>query len=149
LNERSRRVWAASEAAAIGRGGISAVSKATGICRRPIRLGLAELHSDTPLPTNQIRKPGGGRKKCTETDHELLTALDALVEPVTRGDPMKPLRWTCKRERTLAVELQSQGHQVGRETVGRLLTLSIQRMRIIRWQSVLSAEQGAHLRTWS
>lgn len=121
LDERSRRIWAASEAESIGYGGISAESTATGLCPRSIRRGLDELQSSSPLPVGSIRHPGGGRKRCTDKDKTLLKSLDALVEPFTRGDPMKPLRWTCKSERTLAAELQAQGHQVGRETVGNLL----------------------------
>ncbi|MDR2642170.1 MAG: ISAzo13 family transposase [Planctomycetaceae bacterium] len=121
FDERSRRLWAATEATGIGRGGISAVSLATGLCRRSIRLGLQELDAVSPLPSSMIRQPRGGRKKCTDKDKTLLKALDALVEPLTRGDPTRPLRWTCKSERTLAAELQAQGHQVGRETVGHLL----------------------------
>jgi hypothetical protein len=87
FDERSRRLWAATEATGIGRGGISAVSLATGLCRRSIRLGLQELDAVSPLPSSMIRQPRGGRKKCTDKDKTLLKALDALVEPLTRGDP--------------------------------------------------------------
>jgi hypothetical protein len=120
-DERSRRVWAAAEAASLGRGGISAVSLATGIGRRSIRNGIQELHSDHPLPFGRIRCSGGGRKKSTAQDTTLLQSLDALVEPVTRGDPERPLRWTCQSGRTLAAELRLQGHPVSHHTVGRLL----------------------------
>jgi hypothetical protein len=124
LGERARRLWAATEARAIGRGGISRVAEATGLSRITIRAGLNELRS-TPGGegdvVGRVRRPGGGRKPLTEHDPELLSALEALVDPVTRGDPMSPLRWTCKSADKLASELTASGHPASERTVSRLL----------------------------
>jgi hypothetical protein len=125
LDERSRRQWAASEAQELGYGGISAVAKATGLSRDTIRLGVQELrhrkaHPDEPV-SPRLRKPGAGRKALTTLDPDLLAALERLVEPLTRGDPESPLRWTCKSTRTLAGELTGQGHPVSDRTVAALL----------------------------
>jgi DDE family transposase len=125
MDERMSRQWAAAEAAAYGWGGVRAVSEATGMSPHTIRKGSAELaeraaNPGTPIPT-RIRRPGGGRKCCTESDPELTTALELLVDPATRGDPMSPLRWTCKSTTRLAEELTRQGHLVSPSTVGRLL----------------------------
>jgi Rhodopirellula transposase DDE domain len=124
LDERARRLWAATEARAIGRGGISRVADATGLSRTTIRAGLNELHS--PLADKQgtdgrVRRLGGGRKPLTEHDPKLLRALEILVDPVTRGDPMSPLRWTCKSADKLASELTASGHPTSERSVGRLL----------------------------
>ena len=99
MDERMSRQWAAAEAAAYGWGGVRAVSEAIGISPHTIRKGLAELadraaNPGIPIPA-RIRRRGGGRKRCTESDPGLTTALELLVDPVTRGDPMSPLRWTC------------------------------------------------------
>src|SRR3954466_8573176 len=125
MDERVSRQWAAAEAAAYGWGGVRAVSAATGMSPHTIRKGSAELaqreaNPGTPIPT-RIRRPGGGRKRCTESDPELTAALELLVDPATRGDPMSPLRWTCKSTTRLAEELTRQGHPVSPSTVGRLL----------------------------
>ena len=125
MDERMRRQWAAAEAQAYGRGGIRAVSCATGLSPNTIRRGLAELalrdaSPDEPIPA-RLRRPGGGRKRRTDTDPGLLPALERLVDPVTRGDPMSPLRWTCKSTTQLARELTHRGHPVSPSTVGRLL----------------------------
>lgn len=127
MDERMMRLWAASEAEALGRGGIAAVTKATGILKKRIRYGvmdLAQLRENPPTqpPRKQrVRRPGGGRKLLTEKDPTLLPDLDSLVEPVTRGDPQSPLRWTCKSVRKLADELCAMGHQVGAQKVSELL----------------------------
>ncbi len=125
LDERSRRRWAAVEAQAIGWGGISTVSAATGMSSRTIRRGFKELqqpvdqsHKDRD---RRVRKPGGGRKPLIDHDPTLLRDLDALVEPTARGDPTTPLRWTCKSTRKLAQELNKQGHRIGRQKVDDLL----------------------------
>ena len=118
-DERQRRLWAAGEAKVVGYGGISLVSSETGISRRAIHAGLKELSSATA--TDRIRKAGAGRKRHTETQPELLAALDALVEPFARGDPESPLRWTCKSLRRLRAELKRQGFQVSHRVVGDLL----------------------------
>jgi transposase len=120
LNERSRRTWAAVEAASLGRGGISAVAAATGMSRTTIRSGLRQLR-EPPLEAGRIRRPGGGRKRLSEKHPDLLSRLEALIEPTTRGDPQSPLRWTCKSTRRLAAELTRQGRRVSRMTVHRLL----------------------------
>ena len=102
LDERGRRRWAAAEATSLGWGGISAVAQATGISDRTIRTGIRELEDPEPLPSTRQRKSGGGRHRREEEQSELLNALKRLVESTTRGDPMSPLRWTCKSTRTLA-----------------------------------------------
>jgi transposase len=126
LDERRRRLWAASEAQALGHGGIAAVAKATGLAESTIRLGQRELSckpAGAPLLPAQrhIRAPGGGRKPRTVRDPALVQALEALVEPTTRGDPMSPLRWTCKSIRKLATELTHQGHPISYRTVASML----------------------------
>lgn len=122
MDERILRRWAASEAQALGWGGASAVSKATGISRTTIRSGIAELHPSTPEPPpDRIRKPGAGRPRLTEGDPRLLDDLHALLESATRGDPESPLLWTSKSTRNLADELVEHGHQVSHDSVGRLL----------------------------
>ena len=129
LDERARRLWAAAEARAIGRGGISRVAEATGLSRITVRSGLSELNpSSSPLDrevaAGRTRRPGGGRKPLTEHDSKLYRALEILVDPVTRGDPMSPLRWTCKSAAKLAAELQARGHSVSERSVNRLLHAS-------------------------
>ena len=121
LDERSRRLLAAAESKTWGRGGISAVSQATGMSRQVIRQGLQEL-SDPAVPASgRIRRPGGGRKKAKQKDPTLLADLEKLVEPTTRGHPESCLRWTCKSVRKLAEELQRLGHQVSYPVVAELL----------------------------
>jgi transposase len=122
MDERVLRRWAASEARAMGWGGASAVTKATGISRSTIRAGIAELHQSTAdSPPDRIRKPGAGRPRLTEGNPRLLDDLQALLEPATRGDPEAPLLWTSKSTRNLADELVVRGHEVSHDTVGRLL----------------------------
>jgi transposase len=122
MDERVLRRWAASEAQALGWGGVSAVTKATGISRSTIRSGIAELHQSSPEPTpGRVRQPGAGRPRLTTRDPRLLDDLRALLEPATRGDPEVPLLWTSKSTRHLAEELVELGHQVSHDTVGRLL----------------------------
>lgn len=121
LDERATRRWAATEAQAVGWGGITTVALATGISDRTIRTGLQELASDDPLPLHCQREPGGGRKSYADTQPGLREALDALIEPTTRGSPMNPLRWTCKSTRRLAKELRRQKFTVSASTVRRLL----------------------------
>ncbi|HEX9870098.1 MAG TPA: ISAzo13 family transposase [Candidatus Tectomicrobia bacterium] len=125
LNELARRRWAATEALAFGRGGISAVARATGLSRTTIRAGIHEIRSGAckavvPEMT-RMRRPGAGRKCRAAQDATLLGDLETLVEPTTRGDPQSPLRWTCKSVRRLAVELQAQGHQASPQLVSELL----------------------------
>ena len=121
FTERSRRLWAATEARAIGYGGIALVERATGIARSTIERGLRDLHAKTPVPSGRIRKAGGGRKRTTAVDPTLLRDLDALVEPTAPGDPESPLRWSSKSVRTLAVALQALGHAVSHTVVAELL----------------------------
>ena len=126
LTERQRRLWAATEAMALGRGGISLVSRATKLSRNTIQAGVHELSTgieigQQPLPVCRSRRPGGGRHALILDDPTLLKDLEALVDPDTRGDPMSPLRWTCKSTRQIAKALQGQGHQVCHQTVASLL----------------------------
>ena len=125
MDERLRRQWAASEAASVGWGGISAVSRATGLARNTIITGTRELGYRQSHPeeivADRIRRPGGGRKSLVETDPDLLKALDALLDPMTRGHPESPLLWTCKSTRKLAQELTRQNHPVTDRTVAALL----------------------------
>ena len=121
LDERGRRSFAAAEARSAGYGGIAAVARATGIAPSTIGRGLAELAGAAELPANRKRRAGGGRKALTATDPALLNDLLALVSPSERGDPMSPLRWTCKGLRRLAAELRAMGHKISHTVVGELL----------------------------
>jgi len=123
LDERRRRLVAAAEALALGWGGISRVARATGVSRRAIQAGMAELRTpaEQRLPLDRVRRAGGGRKRTVDTDLTLQSDLERLVEPVSRGDPESPLRWTCKSVRKLAAELQVRGHRVSRQLVMELL----------------------------
>ncbi len=124
LDERGRRLWAVSEAMELGHGGIAAVARATGLSEPTLRRGRKEVgegREQAWLDSRRLRRRGGGRKKLTEEDPELEAALDAMVEPSARGDPMSPLRWTCKSTRKLAAELTRQGHGVSHMQVCKLL----------------------------
>lgn len=122
LNERTRRCWAATEARALGYGGISLVAEALGIARGTIHAGLAEVRArGTAREMQRIRSVGGGRQKLTERDPALGEALNQLVEPTTRGDPASPLRWTCKSTTRLAQELRKAGHPISQRSVCSLL----------------------------
>jgi hypothetical protein len=121
LNERGRRRWAATEALSLGRGGIAAVAEATGLSDRTIRNGLQELTRGEVSEPGRQRQSGAGRKSQVHAQPTLLAALEALVEPTSRGDPMSPLRWTCKSLVNLADELGQQGCVVSHTTVGQLL----------------------------
>ena len=121
LNERSRRLWAGAEAQALGRGGIAAVQRATGLSYPTIARGIVELSSVSDVDTTRTRRPGGGRRRAEIVDPTLGAALERLVEPVSRGDPESPLRWTSKGTRQLARELQREGHQVSHTVVAGLL----------------------------
>ena len=120
LDERARRLMAAAESQAIGRGGISAVSKATGIMRPVIRQGIAEL-KEPGSSAGRIRREGGGRKKAVDKDGSLQSDLQSLLESTTRGDPESPLRWTCKSVRQLTAELKRMKHSVSHQVVANLL----------------------------
>ena len=123
LDERSRRIWASAEAEALGYGGQSIVAKATGLSRMTFysqNLDNSNENNSTP-PHPRIRKDGGGRKKLTQREPKLLSALEALVEPTTRGDPENSLRWTCLSTQQLAAALEKQGYRIGRQTVAYLL----------------------------
>ncbi|MGH8334584.1 MAG: ISAzo13 family transposase, partial [Pseudomonas sp.] len=125
MDERMRRQWAATEAQTYGWGGMSAVCDATGMSRNTIRKGIAETAQRKGKPkavlSARLRRAGGGRKPLVESDPGLRHALQALVEPGSRGDPMSPLRWTCKSTSHLASELTRQGHPISAWTVGSLL----------------------------
>jgi Rhodopirellula transposase DDE domain len=122
LDERIRRLWCAAQAQAIGHGGITRVQEVTGVSRPCITRGLKDLAA-APPPIGAVRQPGGGRKRVTEHDPALFAALDALIEPTQRGDPMCGLRWTCKSTRNLARELTATGHAVSHTTVAEELHL--------------------------
>lgn len=123
LDERMRRLVAAAEATALGFGGASIVARATGVSRRAIRIGARELKQMPPAwgLGRRIRRPGGGRKRTLTQDATLLRDLERLIEPVTRGDPESPLRWTCKSVRRLAAELQRMGHRTSHRMVAEML----------------------------
>jgi hypothetical protein len=124
MDERMRRQWAAVEARTLGWGGIKVVATATGLSPRTISAGLAELDlapEVRALEARRIRRPGAGRHCLSQSDPQLLVALESLIEPVSRGDPESSLRWTCKSTRHLAEELTQSGHPVGRSTVATLL----------------------------
>jgi len=120
LDERARRLFAASEARHLGHGGVSVVSRACGLSRVTITKGLRELDAP-PLSPGRVRRPGGGRPALVVRDPDLPARLEALVEPLTRGDPESPLRWTSKSTRALAAELAAQHHRVSHEKVAQLL----------------------------
>lgn len=124
LNEKTRRLLAAAEAHAFGRGGIASVSKATGMSRTTIHQGIKELQTMSKVAAGtppRIRASGGGRKPLTTLKPTLLEELDRLIEPLTRGDPESALRWTCKSTRKLAAALAERGFKIGRQSVARLL----------------------------
>jgi hypothetical protein len=121
LTERQRRVWLGSEARELGSGGVALVADAVRVSRDTVRRGRTELDDLTPLPVGRSRGRGGGRKRAEDHDPELAAALDKLVDPDSRGDPMTPLRWTSKSLRSLADQLRAQGHQVSPTLVQRLL----------------------------
>jgi transposase len=121
LNERARRIWAATEAREAGRGGISFVARTTSISYSTIVRGLHELKSRTSAEPGRVRRRGGGRKSTLEKDPELLADLEALVEPTASGDPESPLRWTSKSVRMLSTYLNSRGHSVSHQLVSELL----------------------------
>jgi len=122
LDERGRRAVAATEALAVGRGGIAQVAQATGLAREVIARGIRELRGEVPVAApGRVRLPGGGRKTAETHDPTLRTDLEQLVEPATRGDPASPLRWTCKSLRKLAAELQQRGHRVSHQKVADVL----------------------------
>lgn len=126
LDERSLRMWAATEALSLGHGGTIAVAASTGLAASTIRRGKNEITTDdsntkAAITTRRVRREGGGRKALEETNKELPGLLDALVEPISRGDPMSPLRWTCKSTRRLAKELTQSGHPCSHTKVGQLL----------------------------
>jgi len=121
LDERTRRIMAASEAVGLGYGGVSLVRRACGLSRKAIAKGVRELQVGACLPEGRIRRAGAGRKKITETDHGLLSALECLIDCGTRGGPESPLRWVCKSTRTLAAQLTQQNHPISYVKVAQLL----------------------------
>ena len=121
FTERTRRLWAATEARMAGRGGFAAVVRATGISPTTLAKAGRELGERDPLPPERVRRSGGGRKRTESLDPDVLPTLERLVELTTRGDPESPLRWTCKSTRNLAEELRGQGHSLSHVTVARLL----------------------------
>lgn len=127
LSEKTQRIWAAIEAQSLGRGGITYVNQATGLSRTTIYEGIKESAEPPQLQKEKkalqrIRKPGGGRKKVRELDPKILSDIESLIEPMTRGDPESPLLWTCKSTTKIAEELQVMGHRVSQRTVCDLLS---------------------------
>lgn len=120
LDERQRRLLAAAEARVLGYGGVALVAKASGLSRTTVHKALEELEAE-PLAAGRVRQPGAGRKRVQDKDPGLLSALEQLIDPTTRGDPMSPLRWTCKSTRQLALALTDQGHAVSHTVVSELL----------------------------
>jgi hypothetical protein len=131
LDERGRRLWAATESSAIGYGGDALVSAATGLARETIRKGRRELAAGVPPPA-RLRRAGAGRPAVNEAQPGLTAALEVLVEPLTRGDPTSPLRWTCKSRAKLTAALTAQGWRVSSTTVGRLLNGLGYRLQSVR-----------------
>jgi hypothetical protein len=121
LNEHTRRIWTATEARAFGYGGVSLVARATGVSRRAIQVGGREIETGDVLPEGWVRRPGGGRRSGVYHQPDLPTTLESLVEPLTRGDPESPLRWTCKSTRRLSRELSELGYSASSRLVGALL----------------------------
>lgn len=123
LDERQRRLYLAAEAKVIGYGGVSTVSRMTGVSRSAISAGYEDYDQakENKISPGRIRKEGGGRKRTVTTDVTLKTDLEALIEPVTRGDPESPLRWTCKSVRNLSDELNRMGHKTSHRMVAELL----------------------------
>ena len=132
LNERTRRLWCATEAEAIGFGGITQVAEATGMSKPAILRGVRQLRGEAELPAGRIRQVGGGDRPLKDKDPTLLPDLDALVEPATRGDPMSPLRWTCKSRAKLTAALSKQGWKVSSTSVGRMLNRLGYRLQSVR-----------------
>ncbi len=122
MDERRQRLWAAAEARALGRGGVAAVERATGMSRRRILVGMQELAAPSAIEADRVRRAGAGRPTVISSDPTLPRDLERLVESTTRGDPQSPLRWTCKSTRNLAAELLKQGHEVSPQKLGELLT---------------------------
>src|SRR5215207_6480562 len=121
LTERQRRLWLGAEARELGAGGAGLVASAVGVAADTVRRGRAEIDGVQTPPVGRSRRPGGGRKRAEEHDPGLVAALEALIDPATRGDPSSPLRWTTKSLRTLAGALREDGHRVSEQVVRRLL----------------------------
>lgn len=144
LDERQLRLWAASEAKALGHGGVATVTRATGIRSKRICSGMQELEQmaerppEKPARRQRVRRAGAGRKRTTAKDPALLRDLEALVDPATRGDPESPLRWTSKSVAHLTDELRAQGHEVGETTVRTLLKEDLE----FRLQANAKAREG-------
>jgi hypothetical protein len=138
VDERTRRLMAASEALVLPYGGVSRVQRACGLSRKAIAKGIRELQSGALLEAGRVRRPGAGRKPLTVHDPELLAALDRLIEPDTRGDPDSPLRWVCKSTRVLAAELSRQGHPLSHVKLAQLL-----RAQHYSLQGTRKTEEGA------
>jgi DNA-binding MarR family transcriptional regulator len=138
LDERSRRLVAANEAQSLGYGGVSKIRRACGLSRKAITKGIREL-SEKDVMTSRIRRAGAGRKQIAVNDPEILSLLEELIEPQTRGDPESPLRWVCKSTRTLAAQLKKLKHGISHEKVAQLL-----RAQNYSLQSNRKTQEGAN-----
>ena len=141
LNERQRRLWLGAEARELGPGGAGAVAAAVGVAADTVRRGRAEIDDAQAPPVGRSRKPGGGRKRAETHDAGLVAALEALIDPETRGDPQSPLRWTTKSVRTLTKALRAKGHHVSEFVVRRLLKQAGYSLQA----NAKTAEGGRHL----
>lgn len=121
FDERTQRLLVGAEAACIGYGGVSLVSRATGVSREAVAEGVKDVTEPERLPKGRIRREGGGRKRTVLKDPALQTDLESLIDPMTRGDPESPLRWTCKSLRKLSAELNAMGHSTSHRMVAELL----------------------------
>ena len=140
MDERTTRLWAGTEADSLGRGGVAAVARATGLAISTVRAGRDEVRAGASLAdVVRVRRPGGGRPRLEVQQPDLLPTLESLVEPLTRGDPESPLRWTCKSVRTLSDELLALGYQVSPQKVSTLLRKELG----YSLQSVVKTVEGA------
>ena len=143
MDERGRRLWAGSEAIAIGRGGIRAVAEALGMNKRTVMKGSRELEGEkgaaTPATPRRQRRPGAGRKAKAKQDPGLVKAIEVIVDPVTRGDPMSPLKWTSKSLSKIRGELKRQGWEASEPTISKILHKELKYNR----QGLMKTKEGA------
>src|ERR1051325_10065720 len=146
MDERGKRVWAASEAMAVGRGGITAVAEALRMNKRTVMEGCRELEGDkgagAPVSVRRQRRPGAGRKEKAKQDPKLVKAIEVIVDAVTRGDPMSPLKWTSKSLAKIGEELQQQGFEASAPTISKILHKELKYNR----QGLMKTKEFLHRR---